>query len=128
LALCYFILGFLPNVVDNCVDRYKIHTFIGDIFRALALEKSDSTYFNIALEHYGLAVHHNALDVDPLRQQLDLILSAIGDHQFSEIDRKRYLDLARKKINKLLEFSSAKDLEQIKINGQNLLSCQSTAK
>jgi hypothetical protein len=128
LALCYFILGFLPNAVDNCIDRYKIHTFIGGIFRALAVEKSDPTYFNIALEHYDLAIHHNALDVAPLRQQLDLILAAIGDHQFSEIDRQRYLDLARKKINKLLEFSSAKDLEQIKINEQTLLRCQSTAK
>jgi hypothetical protein len=116
LALCYFILGFLPNVVDDCLDRYKIHTFIGGIFRALAVEKSDPTYFNIALEHYDLAIHHNSLDVDPLRQQLDLILAAIGDHQFSEIDRQRYLDLARKKINKLLEFSSAKDLEQTNIN------------
>jgi tetratricopeptide (TPR) repeat protein len=128
LALCYFILGFLPNAVDNCADRYKIHTFIGGIFRALAVERSDPTYFNIALEHYDLAIHHNALDVAPLRQQLDLILAVIGDHQFSEIDRQRYLDLARKKINKLLEFSSAKDLEQIKINEQTLLRCQSTAK
>jgi tetratricopeptide (TPR) repeat protein len=128
LALCYFILGFLPNAVDDCLDRYKIHTFIGGIFRALAVEKSDPTYFNIALEHYDLAIHHNSLDVTPLRQQLDLILAAIGDHQFSEIDRQRYLDLARKKINKLLEFSSAKDLEQIKINEQTLLRCQPTAK
>jgi tetratricopeptide (TPR) repeat protein len=128
LALCYFILGFLPNAVDNCLDRYKIHTFIGGIFRSLAVEKSDPTYFNIALEHYDLAIHHNSLDVAPLRQQLDLILAAIGDRQFSEIDRQRYLDLARKKINKLLEFSSAKDLEQIKINEQTLLLCQSTAK
>ncbi len=128
LALCYFVLGFLPNAVDNCLDRYKIHTFIGGIFRALAVEKSDPTYFNIALEHYDLAIRHNSLDVTPLRQQLDLILSAIGDHQFSEIDRQRYLDLARKKISKLLEFSSAKDLEQIKINEQTLLRCQSTAK
>jgi hypothetical protein len=109
LALCYFILGFLPNAVDNCLDRYKIHTFIGGIFRALAVEKSDSTYFNIALEHYDLAIHHNSLDVTPLRQQLDLILAAISDHQFSEIDRQRYLDLARKKINKLLEFSSSRE-------------------
>jgi hypothetical protein len=128
LALCYFVLGFLPNAVDNCMDRYKIHVFIGGIFRALAVKKSDPTYFNIALEHYDLAIHHNALDVVPLRQQLDLILAAIGDHQFSEIDRQRYLDLARKKINKLLEFSNAKDLEQIKINEQTLLRCQSTAK
>lgn len=126
LALCYFILGFLPNAVDNCMDRYKIHTFIGGVFRALAVEKSDPTYFNIALEHYDLAIHHNSLDVAPLRQQLDLILGAIGDHQFSEIDRQRYLDLARKKINKLLEFSSAKDLDRI--NEQALLRCQSTAK
>jgi hypothetical protein len=128
LALCYFILGFLPHAVDDCLDRYKIHTFIGGIFRLLAVDKSDSTYFNIALEHYDLAIRHNSLDVAPLRQQLDLILAAIGDHQFSEIDRQRYLDLARKKINKLLEFSSAKDLEQIKINEQTLLMCQSTAK
>jgi tetratricopeptide (TPR) repeat protein len=128
LALCYFILGFLPNAVDNCLGRYKIHTFIGGIFRALAVEKSDPTYFNIALEHYDLAIRHNALDVAPLRQQLDLILAAIGDHQFSEIDRQRYLDLARKKINKLLEFSNAKDFEQIEINEKTLLRCQSTAK
>jgi hypothetical protein len=128
LALCYFILGFLPNAVDNCLDRYKIHTFIGGIFRALAVEKSDPTYFNIALEHYDLAIRHNALDVAPLRQQLDLILAAIGDHQFSEIDRQRYLDLARKKINKLLEFSSAKNLEQTNINEQTSPRCQSTAK
>jgi tetratricopeptide (TPR) repeat protein len=128
LALCYFILGFLPHAVNDCLDRYKIHNFIGGMFRALAVEKSDPTYFNIALEHYDLAIHHNSLDVKPLRQQLDLILAAIGDHQFSEIDRQRYLDLARKKINRLLEFSSAKDLEQIKINEQTLLRCQSTAK
>jgi tetratricopeptide (TPR) repeat protein len=109
LALCYFILGFLPNAVDNCLGRYKIHAFIGSIFRTLAVEKSDPAYFNIALEHYDLAIHHNSLDVTPLREQLDLILAAIGDHQFSEIDRQRYLDLARKKINKLLEFSSSRD-------------------
>ncbi len=126
LALCYFILNFLPNAVDDCLDRYKIHTFIGGIFRALAVKKSDPTYFNIALKHYDLAIYHNALDVAPLRQQLDLILTAIGDHQFSEIDRQRYLDLARKKINKLLEFSSAKDLEQI--NEQILPRYQSAAK
>jgi tetratricopeptide (TPR) repeat protein len=128
LALCYFILGFLPDAVDDCLDRYKIHTFIGGIFRTLAVEKSDSTYFNIALEHYDLAIHHNSLDVIPLQQQLDLILAAIGDHQFSEIDRQRYLDLARKKINKLLEFSSAKDLERTNINEQTLPMCQSAVK
>lgn len=126
LALCYFVLSFLPSAVDDCLDRYKIHTFVGGIFRTLAVEKSDPTYFNIALEHYDLAIHYNSMDVAPLRQQLDLILGAIGDHQFSEIDRQRYLDLARKKINKLLEFSSAKDLERI--NEQTLLMCQSTAK
>ena len=128
LALSYFILGFLPHAVNDCLDRYKIHTFVGGIFRALAVEKGDPAYFNIALEHYDLAIHHNSLDVIPLRQQLDLILAAIGDHQLSEIDRQRYLDLARKKINKLLEFSSAKDLEQSKINEQTLHGCQSAAR
>jgi hypothetical protein len=128
LALCYFVLGFLPNAVDNCLDRYKVHTFIGGIFRALAAEKSDPTYFNIALEHYDLAIHHNSLDVTPLRQQLDLILEAIGDYQFSEIDRQRYLDLARKKINRLSEFSSSKDLKEAQINEQILPKYQSAIK
>lgn len=128
LALCYFVLSFLPDSIDDCLSRYKIHTFMGGVFRALAVEKSDPAYFNIALEHYDLAICHNSLDITPIRQQLDLILAAIGDHQFSEIDRQRYLDLARKQINKLLEFSSAKTLEQIKINGQTSLKCQLTAK
>jgi tetratricopeptide (TPR) repeat protein len=69
LALCYFILGFLPNAADDCLigiasrdeNRYKIHTFIGDIFRTLAVEENDSTYFKIALKHYDLAIYHNLL-------------------------------------------------------------------
>lgn len=126
LALCYFVLGFLPSSIDDCLGRYKIHTFIGGIFRALAVEKSDPTYFNIAVEHYDLAIRHNSQDVTPIRQQLDLILAAISDHQFSEIDRQRYLDLARKQINKLLELSSAKNFARI--NEQVSLRCQSTAK
>jgi tetratricopeptide (TPR) repeat protein len=136
LALCYFILSFLPSPTDNCLvgiasqdeNRYKIHTFIGDIFRTLAVEKSDSTFFNTAIKHYDLAVDYNSLNIAPLRQQLDLILAAIGDRNILEIDRQRYVDLARKKINKLLEFSSEKDPEQIKINEQTLLKCQSIAR
>jgi tetratricopeptide (TPR) repeat protein len=124
LALCYFILSFLPISIDNSLgglaaqdeNRYKIHSFIGSIFRALAAEKSDPTYFNIALEHYDLAIHYNSLDVAPLRQQLDLILAAIGDRNFSEIDRQRYLDLACKKISKLLEFSSGKDPNELSLS------------
>jgi hypothetical protein len=140
LALCYFILSFLPNSTDIFLvsvfpqdeNRYKIHTFIGGIFRALAVEKSDPTYFNIALKHYDLAIGYNSLDAAPLQQQLDLILAAIGDRNFSKTDRQHYVDLALKKINNLLEFSSAKepecDLKQAKINEQILPICQLVAR
>lgn len=127
LALCYFILNLLPHAVDSCLDRYKVHNCIGSIFHVLAIEKSDPTYFNIALEHYDAAIHYNALDISPLRQQLDLILAAIGDQRFSEIDRQRYLDLARKKIYKLSEFSNPKQQKGNEINEQILARCQSTA-
>jgi tetratricopeptide (TPR) repeat protein len=136
LALCYFALGILPSNSEIPLsteafqdeNRYKIHIIIGDIFQKLAATEKDSSYLNVALEHYDLAVRHNSLDVNPLQKQLNLILAAIGDRNFLETDRQRYLDLARKKINKLLELSSAKDLEQIKINEQTLLRCQLTAK
>jgi tetratricopeptide (TPR) repeat protein len=136
LALCYFMLGFLPNNPDEHLvsvtlrdeSRYKIHTFIGDIFRSLAAAEKDPSYLNIALKHYDLAICHNSLDINPLRQQLDMILTAISNHNFSEIDRQRYLDLARKKINKLLKFSSARNLEQTDINEQTLPRHQSAVK
>jgi tetratricopeptide (TPR) repeat protein len=136
LALCYFILSFLPSSKDDSSvhlalrdeNRYKIHTFIGGVFRALAIEKSDPAYFNIALEHYDLAIYYNSRDVSPLRQQLDLILAAISDHNFSEIDRQRYLDLARTKINKLLDFSSTANLERVKLIEQALPRYQSAVK
>jgi tetratricopeptide (TPR) repeat protein len=64
LALCYFTLGFLPTAPTACSDRYQIHTFIGGIFRALAREKGDLAYFNIALNHYDLATNHYDLAIN----------------------------------------------------------------
>lgn len=112
LAICYFSLSFSTSSIVISPSHCKIYNFVGGVFHELAIAKGDADYLDTALDYYDRAIVSNPLDILPIWNQIDLILTFVRGNVFTKLSEKdRYRHIAMQQMESLLAVVKHEDYD-----------------